>query len=616
MTTLGSCLVSNEPDGLTSALLQARIDGKSWAVIANEFGYSTPSAARAAFQKATGIADFKIKGPELKKLFDSKSGNTLAEKAKQVIIPAPPTPKQVKFLNDLIEKTGYELSADDYLKLDKSSASELIDKLKAMPGKDAKKASELLINSPGDLNPIKGYVGYGTDAYDEITFQYKVKLQELLDDDLLYSSLDELDAQLARLGKSLNKFEGDELVKKWDAGDKLPMKKAILKAKMKADIVQDILALDQSAYGIDLLDKTLTSLIDIHAKVAKAFGKETISQSSAAVQANATASKVLTKADLKQALNKNIVGTPTYEKVVQLTKDGKFYAGIASETGLTIPQIDEHVWQYLLKENDGDVWKAFLKKPTSHEGAKNVVQMVTEASKTGISDEDLLKLTGIDEDTLKLIKTGKFKPAAPGSTTYIPPTQSSSYSSHGGYSDTPVSTGKPASEYSLVERSALDKWKEELGFDLTPAERDAVQNYTGNAYRSINENLRKKGGVPTASDKAIDRSMRPTPIDMKLTRGTGNPFGSVDPSSLVGKVWSDPAFMSTSWGSGNFSGEFILHIDAPKGTLARDVFPLSHHKTEEELLLARGTKFLVNGVERRWPSIHVYMRVVGNGVGP
>lgn len=616
MTTLGSCLVSNEPDGLTSALLQARIDGKSWAVIANEFGYSTPSAARAAFKKATGIADFKIKGPELKKLFDSKSGNTLAEKATQVIIPAPPTPKQVKFLNDLIEKTGYQLDADDYFKLDKSSASELIDKLKAMPGKDAKKASELLINSPGGLNPTKGYVGYGTDAYEEITFQYKVNLQKLFDDDLFYSALDELDSQLARLGKALDEVDGNELAVKWVDGDKFPMKKAILQAKTKADIIQDILALDPSAPGINLFDKTVTSLINIHENVVKAFGKETISQSASAVQANATAKKVLTKADLKQALNENIVGTPTYEKVVQLTKDGKFYAGIASETGLTIPQIDEHVWQYLLKENDGDVWKAFLKKPTSHEGAKNVVQMINDASKTGISDKDLLKLTGIDEETLKLIKTGKFKPANPGSTTYIPPGKSSGYSSHGGYSDTPVSTGKPASEYSLAERSALDKWKEELGFDLTPAERDAVKNYTGSAYRDINRNLRKKGGVPTASDKAIDRSMRPTPIDMKLTRGTGNPFGSTDPSSLVGKAWSDPAFMSTSWGSGNFSGDFILHIDAPKGTLARDVFPISSHNTEEELLLARGTKFLVNGVEKRGSSTHVYMRVIGNGVGP
>lgn len=615
MTTLGSCLVSNEPDGLTSALLQARIDGKSWAKIADEFGYKTPSAARSAFQKATGISDFKIKGPELKKLFDAKSGNTLAEKAAKVVIPAPPTTKQVKFINDLIEKTGYELSPEDFSKLDKSSASKLIDKLKAMPNKEANNAGELLVNS-GGAYPTKGYVGFGTDGYSEAYAKYVKNLDELINEGDFFSVAHELDLQMKRIGGSpdfnlINKWEVG-----WGFGETFPIRQAVLNAKTKADLIQDILALDKSAHNVSLLSKTKEALLDIHADVIKTLGNETVSQSAAAVHANATASKVLTKADLKQALNENIVGTPTYEKVVQLTKNGKFYAGIASETGLTIPQIDEHVWQYLLKENDGDVWKAFLEKPTSHEGAKNVVQMVTEASKTGISDEDLLKLTGIDEDTLKLIKTGKFKPAAPGSTTYIPPTQSSSYSSHGGYSDTPVSTGKPASEYSLVERSALDKWKEELGFDLTPAERDAVQNYTGNAYRSINENLRKKGGVPTASDKAIDRSMRPTPIDMKLTRGTGNPFGSVDPSSLVGKVWSDPAFMSTSWGSGNFSGEFILHIDAPKGTLARDVFPLSHHKTEEELLLARGTKFLVNGVERRWPSIHVYMRVVGNGVGP
>lgn len=71
MATIGACLVANEPTALGKAMLQARADGKSWKEIADEFDLPNPSAARKAFEKHTGISDFKTKGPAI---FNVKPG--------------------------------------------------------------------------------------------------------------------------------------------------------------------------------------------------------------------------------------------------------------------------------------------------------------------------------------------------------------------------------------------------------------------------------------------------------------------------------------------------------------------------------------------------------------
>lgn len=68
---VGACTLSNEAPEMKDALLQARIDGKSWKQIGEEFGFGSPGAARTAFKKITGIQDFKIKGKALKKLVDA-----------------------------------------------------------------------------------------------------------------------------------------------------------------------------------------------------------------------------------------------------------------------------------------------------------------------------------------------------------------------------------------------------------------------------------------------------------------------------------------------------------------------------------------------------------------
>lgn len=70
-TSLGSCIVSNQVENLPDALIQARVAGKSWQQIADEFNFGSPSGARSAFKKLTGITDFKVKGKALQNFIDA-----------------------------------------------------------------------------------------------------------------------------------------------------------------------------------------------------------------------------------------------------------------------------------------------------------------------------------------------------------------------------------------------------------------------------------------------------------------------------------------------------------------------------------------------------------------
>lgn len=73
-SSMGACLVANEPEGLGQKMINRRIEGKSWKEIADEFSLGSPSTARAQFAKLTGINDFKSKGDALKALVKNLEG--------------------------------------------------------------------------------------------------------------------------------------------------------------------------------------------------------------------------------------------------------------------------------------------------------------------------------------------------------------------------------------------------------------------------------------------------------------------------------------------------------------------------------------------------------------
>jgi hypothetical protein len=101
--------------------------------------------------------------------------------------------------------------------------------------------------------------------------------------------------------------------------------------------------------------------------------------------------------------------------------------------------------------------------------------------------------------------------------------------------------------------------------------------------------------------------MRPIPFDTIVTRGTGRDTFlnmGITPNSahdLVGKVFEDPGFLSTSIKPGGvFTNVYKLEIEVPKGTQARWVGPgsnISHHSSEAELVLGRSTPLLITEVQ-------------------
>lgn len=119
---VGTCLLSNEPELLKDTLIQARIDGKTWKQIQEEFGFSSVQVARKTFRKVTGINNLQVKGKELKNMLDAGMMDELKAglPKKPPKIKPPTTPEEglgsdawAKQMNDeLAAKVGAQAAGD------------------------------------------------------------------------------------------------------------------------------------------------------------------------------------------------------------------------------------------------------------------------------------------------------------------------------------------------------------------------------------------------------------------------------------------------------------------------------------------------------------------------
>lgn len=146
------------------------------------------------------------------------------------------------------------------------------------------------------------------------------------------------------------------------------------------------------------------------------------------------------------------------------------------------------------------------------------------------------------------------------------------------------------------------------GISLTPAQLEAVQNYTGGGYSSMNGYLRgthESVGPQTKQHVVqLQSAMMPLQESILLLRGAGwehfPPEFRKMPAAkkLVGKSVTWPEFVSTSvaGSGGQFSGAVHFEIEAPAGTSAIFARPWSIHKSENEVVLPAGTKFRVMSV--------------------
>lgn len=85
---VAACVLANEPAVLKDKLIQARIDGKTWKQIQEEFGFSSVQVARKTFRKVTGINNLNVKGKEFKHLLD----NNMFDELKMAVPKTPPAP--------------------------------------------------------------------------------------------------------------------------------------------------------------------------------------------------------------------------------------------------------------------------------------------------------------------------------------------------------------------------------------------------------------------------------------------------------------------------------------------------------------------------------------------
>ncbi len=293
-------------------------------------------------------------------------------------------------------------------------------------------------------------------------------------------------------------------------------------------------------------------------------------------------------------------------KIIEMNEKGHGYLAIKNATGAEFKQIDEVVWNSLLKKNNGDIWQAYLDKVTSQSGFDAVQQKVLGLKKGGFSNEEIAKITGMPpKEVIDSIVDGKWKIPAPGATKpIIPPSPPKPPAVYG----KKVETGYP-----FKSPKQMDEWITRADNEaLSATQRGALKNYTGSGSRPINDYLRK-GTVSdsgfsnyTATSlertvKSIDATMRPVPEAMKVTRHVNtDAFGTTNLESLVGDVFRDKGYLSTSISeTGVFSSHPVkMIIDIPPGAQARWVDRISANQGEQEVLLARNTPIKINSVER------------------
>lgn len=629
--SLGSCLVTNEMSGQAEAFIQARIDGKSWADIATEFGLPNPGAARKAFLKATGINDFKIKGQALADLV--KQGPDALKAVNQVKVAA----KKVKALDDVVQKKppvdGLDLSKHK-LEWPEAETPSIKTKFHTKYGftdKDYDKIHELWINGKATLDII--------DEYPQMTMVDVKSLFKFFDEENTAKKLAEAAAQkamdaasgiqkpftynkisdnvlealdedkLKELRQVLIKQKVDDLEQLEDAKKYAQENFKTAQKKYHPDSDQYFDAKEEYEYTLtqlnEYLDNVLPKLDADIVKVEKLLGKKPVTSIPDTPDNTPVKGKWLENDEVAKNTGLTL---DQVEEIIEMNGSGHGYLYIKNTLGVEFPQIDAVVWNNLLEKHNGFTWKAYLEKPTSESGYNAVKAKVFEARSKGLSiTETAAKPGAPPEGVINAILKDKWKlPEAGSKIPHVPPPPPPPPQTFGGV--IPSQTGINFKRYNDPH---MLRWIEPDTAGLDAHHRKAITNYTNSGYVDINKYLRGLGltddhgyGYNSSNVvqlvKSLDETMRPLPHDITLTRNfSGVHHLPAEPEDMVGVVYHDDAFMSTTIKSeGVFSGDVQLIINAPKGTMGRYVQDISHHKSEQEVLLARGTKMVVTKVEK------------------
>lgn len=156
----------------------------------------------------------------------------------------------------------------------------------------------------------------------------------------------------------------------------------------------------------------------------------------------------------------------------------------------------------------------------------------------------------------------------------------------------------------------MESWCDDWLRVISSAERNGVEVYTGSAYFDMNKYLRGEISSTRYADEikqataALKKASLPEEVivrrgsDYNLLRELGIDISEASKDKVVGALVTDKGFMSTSPApSGGFSGNIEYVIKVPKGSQAMYVDTISRNRGEEELLINRGGKYIIEDVE-------------------
>lgn len=402
-------------------------------------------------------------------------------------------------------------------------------------------------------------------------------------------------------------FEAKKAVKKADKALKLddPLSGLDNFQKIHLKDLENFYGKDSALYKEQLQVYQEKNAIQKAQEAAKLLDKEVAEVIKPIPHAGDLESKSKWKSTDQLVSDTGLTKSQVYE-IMNMNDTGQGYLAIKNKLGIEFKQIDDVVWNGVLKKADGDLWKAYQAKVTSQSGFEAVEKAVWDLKKSGLSIDDIAKIDGMPpKNIVEAIIDGKWKlPPAGATKPFVPPAPP----------PPPAVFGvKAESGFQYKSDTEMKRWIREDTGQLSGAQTGAISNYTGSGSSTINNYLRK-GSVPNYSGvepgfednlirrvKSLDAVMRPIPFDVKVTRYVDQAaFGGVDPEKLVGDVFRDKGFLSTSISqNGVFTNHNVrMEIDVPKGASARYVGDISIHKHEQELLLARNTPIKVNSVER------------------
>lgn len=156
----------------------------------------------------------------------------------------------------------------------------------------------------------------------------------------------------------------------------------------------------------------------------------------------------------------------------------------------------------------------------------------------------------------------------------------------------------------------MESWCDDWLRAISSAERNGVEVYTGSAYVNMNEYLRGQSSSTSYAKEieqataALKKASLPEEVivrrgsDYNMLRELGVDISEANKDKLIGAIVTDKGFMSTSPASGGgFSGDIEYVVKVPKGSQAMYVDTISRHRGEEELLINRGGKYIIEDVE-------------------